>query len=443
MNRVVPGWCAGRPVTGSGGGGCARLRSPLAPTLALLIVHLTTLGGCQSLAPSRIDPDRHVLAVFANDLDTVPVTAASTRGYRDGSGWPVSLHTLARARRVVRDHGLHQVYAWPVRALDIYCVVLETPPGTSREALLARLQADPRVVRAQPVHSYRGMFRRMYDDPLFDVQFGEHRQTLESLHAVTRGAGVRVGIIDGQVDLSHPDLRGQLRARYGPTGANHHAMLRHGTAVAGVIAAAAGNNEGLVGLAPDARVSVYAACDTLAGAETRCTSVSLAEALEHAIADGSDVINMSLAGPRDWLLEQLLRTAHERDVVLIAAANPTAGPVPGAQSFPGSLPFVHAVGDRAGPWFTHPEQFSTLAGGGYQLFVGASMSAAGATGIATLLRSRRSAGETRAQLRHVLDADCDLIALLDRAAPVSPAPASAPDADPPLLAVSDDAHCRR
>lgn len=385
---------------------------------------LLLVAGCQSTPPTSVEPERQLLAVFANDLGAEPVTGASTRGYRGRTDWPVSLHTLVRARRVARDHELREIQAWPIRALGIYCVVLEVPPGTARQLLIRRLNGDPRVMQAQSVNQYQGMLGEAYDDPLFDVQFGEHGRTLESIHAITRGSGVRVAIIDGQVDVDHPDLRGQVRPRYADSMPEDRDMLRHGTAVSGVVAAAAGNSEGLVGIAPDAEVSVYAACRHVDGGTTRCTSVSLAQAIEQAVEDRSDVMNLSLAGPSDWLLERLLEHAHERDVLLIAAESHDEG-----HGFPASLPFVHAAGEESSPWFAQPARFSTLAGGGYQMFFGASMSAAGASAVATLLRSQRSARDTSEQLELLLGPDC------------SRAATRGSIHDPVLKALAEDVYC--
>jgi subtilisin family serine protease len=349
-----------------------------------------------------VPTERQVLVILDDEEAGHVLPAGSKRGYRGDAQWPVSLHARSDARRLARDHGLRELHAWPVAELALFCVVFQVPDSVSRQALIGRLDADSRVKRAQPVNEFQGMLSDRYDDPLFDVQYGEHKQVLESVHALTTGAGIRIGIVDGHVDSTHADLRGQIAHQFPPGKDTDLDGLRHGTAVAGVIAAAAGNGEGVVGLAPDATVSVYAACRHTSDRVTRCTTVSLAEAVEQAVADASDVINLSIAGPDDWLLERLLRHAHERGAMLVAAHNQQDP----QRSFPGSLPFVHAAGPDARPWFARQEQFSTRAGGGYQMFFGSSMSAAGVTGIAALLRTQWPGPETEAALDQLLRSGC-------------------------------------
>lgn len=367
----------------------------------LLVFALVPALGCQSAAHQPIPPEKQIIVVFTDTNRADPVTGASTRGYRGHSSWPVSLHTLARARRVARDHELRELESWPVPALQIYCVVLEVPGHTSRDALIERLNGDSRVQLAQPVHQYRLLLGEPYDDPLFDAQFGEHRPAVESIHTMTRGGGVHIAIIDGEVDADHPDLRGQVRRHAAAADPSDVSMLLHGTAVAGVVAAAAGNGEGLVGLAPDADVTVYGACRHRDGSQVRCTSISLALAIERATRDRADVLNLSLTGPADWLIRRLLEYAYQRGAVLVAATD-----VGSPHDFPASLPFVHAAGELAAPWFAQSTRFSTRAGGGYQVFTGSSMSAAGATGAAALLRSQRSVADTRTGLDTLLDSEC-------------------------------------
>jgi hypothetical protein len=366
-----------------------------------LLTWLTAACAIQPPLPS-VPTERQVLVIFTDDEAGHPLPAGSKRGYRGDAQWPVSLHARADAHHLGRTHGLRELHAWPIPQLALFCVVFQVPETLSRQELISRLDGDPRVERAQAVNEFQGMLSGPYDDPLFDAQYGEHKRVLESVHAHTTGDGVRIGIVDGYVDTAHVDLRGQIARQYPPQQDTSVDGLRHGTAVAGVIAAAAGNGEGVVGLAPDATVSVYAACRQTHNQVTRCSTVSLAEAIEQAIADASDIINLSIAGPDDWLLERLLRHAHERGSVLIAAYNQQDP----ERSFPGSLPFVHAASTGTGHWFAREEQFSTRAGGGYEVFFGSSMSAAGVTGIAALLRTQHSGPETEAILDDLLHSGC-------------------------------------
>ncbi len=381
------------------------MKRVLAVTLASLVV-----SAC-AVEPRALGsfPQREVLVVLKDDGGQ-PLPVGSKRGYRGDAAWPVSLHTLARAQGVARDHGLRRVDAWPIPPLGLFCVVLELADGQNRREVIEQLSTDPRVSQVQDVNEFHAMLSKAYNDPLVDLQYGSHEQELESVHAITTGTGVRIGIVDSNVDAQHEDLRGQIAAQFPSAREDDPQSLRHGTAVAGVIAAAGGNGEGVVGLAPGATVTVYAGCRETTGGAAGCTTVSLAKAIGRATEDHSDVINLSLAGPPDWLLERLLSYAHAHGAVIVAAYNDAAG-----QSFPASLSFVHSARPDAGPWFASQEQFSTRAGGGYQVFFGSSMSAAGVTGVAALLRTRWSEAETESILDTLLTSGC-------RAAGASDAP---------------------
>ena len=76
----------------------------------------------------------------------------------------------------------------------------------------------------------------------------------------SRGEGVRVAIIDTGVDASHPDLAGRVVKQENFVDGSKSGRDRHGTAVAGVIAAVENNSQGIVGIAPAARLYAMRAC---------------------------------------------------------------------------------------------------------------------------------------------------------------------------------------
>lgn len=166
----------------------------------------------------------------------------------------------------------------------------------------------------------------------------------------------------------------------------------HGTEVAGVIAANADNHQGIVGIAPKAVLSVYKACwyPPAPNAGARCNSFTLAKALAGIIDTDARIVNLSLGGPTDPLLNMLLAKLLSQGRIVITAMPPN-GVVDG---FPDSAPGVIVVrvsGASAAPpgVLSAPgnDILTTQPGGGYDFTSGSSMAAAHVTGIAALLLS--------------------------------------------------------
>jgi subtilisin family serine protease len=167
----------------------------------------------------------------------------------------------------------------------------------------------------------------------------------------------------------------------------------HGTAIAGVIGSAANNREGIVGVAPDVRIEALRACWPIGpnSAASRCTSFTLAQALEMAIRLEPRIINLSLAGPDDPLLARLLDEAIAHGIIVVAAepVSPSAD-----NAFPSSHPGVVAAGStepgnvRAGGYVLAApasEVLTTTPGSGYAFLSGNSLAAAHVSGVIALL----------------------------------------------------------
>ncbi|TMN21998.1 S8 family serine peptidase [Lentibacillus cibarius] len=109
------------------------------------------------------------------------------------------------------------------------------------------------------------------------------------------GKGVQVAIIDTGIDYNHPDLAANFAGGYDLVDLDDDPMetlpsegmpTQHGSHVAGIIAA----NGALQGVAPDADIYSYRGL----GPGGMGTSIQIIAALERAVEDGADVINLSL-----------------------------------------------------------------------------------------------------------------------------------------------------
>jgi len=186
----------------------------------------------------------------------------------------------------------------------------------------------------------------------------------------TVGTGVTVGVVDTGV-AAHPDLviaggantvPGENRNDYGDNGKSH------GTHVAGIIAARGTPPAGLRGVAPGVSLRAYR---VFAKGQGSASSFAIAKAVDVAVAEKCDLINMSLGGgPPDPVLKAAIDDAAAAgSLCIIASGNNDRSPV----SFPaiegkalavsatgrkGTFPTSAAAGDEvAAPYGTDKKNF--------------------------------------------------------------------------------------
>ncbi|MEO8670062.1 MAG: S8 family serine peptidase [Tahibacter sp.] len=348
----------------------------------------------------------NMIVVAVSDSPEPALGAGSSpRGYTNLSNYSGSDRALATAGAVARDFDLREVSAWTIEPLRLRCMAFEIKPDVDRAELLAQLQRDRRIRLAQPMHEFETLTAAAqttgrdpadssvpYNDPYIGLQ-----QNLSSIHAVraqqwTSGRDIEVAVIDTGLDAAHPDLLGRVKLQrdFIGHGSGSPATDRHGTQVAGVIAAVANNGVGIVGVAPQARISSYRACwPTSENAPTaHCNSYTLALAMGEALQSQARVINLSLGGPRDPLLEELVKLALHRGIVVVGAV-PQDG---STDSFPIGVPGVIAVGstgDVANPatiLLAPGHDILTLEPGGHFDYTsGSSLAAAHVSGAVALL----------------------------------------------------------
>ena len=246
------------------------------------------------------------------------------------------------AQQIARRNGLKLIESWPMPLLGVDCYVMRLPVGLSVEAAIAQVTRHPMVSWSQPVHEYHGQGGTgRQDDPLFKAAPAATSWRLADLHRIATGRGVSIAVIDSKVETSHPDLAGQFVAVKDFVSARETRPERHGTGVAGVIGAKRNNGVGIAGIAPGARLMALRACWQTGPSSraTVCNSLSLARALHFAVSNRAQVINLSLSGPNDPLLQKLTALAVAGRSTVVAAFDPN---LPGG-GFPASQPGVIAV----------------------------------------------------------------------------------------------------
>ena len=191
-------------------------------------------------------------------------------------------------------------------------------------------------------------------DPL--VRFQWHLPAMQAPAAwrVSRGAGVTVAVLDTGVAYEDrgpyrraPELpAARLVAGRDLVGGDPHPddvppsgeRRSHGTLMATIIAATAGNGVGGAGVAPEASIMPVRVLRPDRSGAARTIAAGLRFAADH----GAQVANLSIAGPAPSpVLRDAVRYATAKGVTIVAAAGNDGRP---AVSWPAAYPQVIAVG---------------------------------------------------------------------------------------------------
>lgn len=311
------------------------------------------------------------------------------RGRYNGSTWSKRI-----VSQISEEYNLKMLTDWPMTEIGIHCVVFRIPESASIANTIGSLNSDKRIGVVQRMHLFEVKGESQYRDPFYSWQSNLRSMRIGEVHAWTTGRDVSIAIIDTGADTTHPELRGQIYEIENFTEPVSPGFYNdaHGTAVAGVISARPNNNAGIVGIAPDAKLSVYKACWPEQTDEMKaiCNSFTLALAVNSAIRAEVDVLNLSLAGPEDPILRMLLEKAIDNGIVIVAA---DAGNDVNL-SFPASL--KHVIGVRSLENSSRPLKghsvlapgvniLTTLPNGKYGYVSGSSLASAQVSGIVALI----------------------------------------------------------
>nr|WP_320142351.1 S8 family serine peptidase [uncultured Cohaesibacter sp.] len=304
------------------------------------------------------------------------------------------------ASKIVSRFGLTLTAEWPLKSINVHCFVVKASQETDMDSLIARLQADEQIRTVQRMQDFNTLESR-YSDPLFPIQTALAQINAVAAQRYSTGYGVKIAVVDSSIDASHPDLSGRLTAPKDFVGDGQTVVAEeHGTAIAGIIAADVANATGIVGVAPKAQLTSLRACWQAPNMPGECNSFSLARALNFALLNGYDVINLSLGGPKDPLLEELIKAAIQKNIVVVAAWGEKE-----EASFPASVSGVIAAGGPTKASIPAPsvDVISTAPHNDYRYVSGSSVAAAHISGILALLLELHP-GLPAKTLAHVLHA---------------------------------------
>ncbi|MFZ5848526.1 MAG: S8 family serine peptidase [Actinomycetota bacterium] len=254
-------------------------------------------------------------------------------------------------------------------------------------------------------------------DPRRPDQWALNRLAAEQTWDNATGQGAVVAVVDTGVDGTHPDLTGQLTAAgfdfVTDSGDGRVDLNKHGTHVAGIVAAVQGNSVGVAGLAPQAKVMPIRVLD----ANGSGYNSDVAQGVTYAADHGADVINLSLGGSyADPVLQSAVNYALGKGVIVVAAAGnerTEGNPVTYPAAFPGVVAVAATTDADASSWFSNTGSYvdvaapgssilSTVPGGGYVKLNGTSMATPYVAATAALAVDGTDGALTSAQFESAL-----------------------------------------
>jgi len=325
-------------------------------------------------------------------------SASISSSYRRRGSYQSSAWSQRTTTQIGSEYNLQKLSEWPMTEVGIHCAVYLVPSGLSLEKTIDRLAKDKRIDIVQKIHQFQTKAHN-YNDPYYKLQSNMHAMQIGQAHGIATGRNVTIAMIDTGVDITHPDLNGQIgfNKNFASGISSSFSTDMHGTAIAGILVARTNNETGVIGVAPNAKLIALKACwpNHTASFDATCNSFTLALAVNTAIKLGVDILNMSLSGPQDPLLEILLNKAVEKGMIVVAA-DPDPGSSKDSERFPASLKNVISVQTlrmfdsnkkSQNQSINAPGEniLTTLPHGTYDFISGSSISAAHVSGIVALM----------------------------------------------------------
>lgn len=270
-----------------------------------------------------------------------------------------------------------------------------------------------------------------FADSWRDKEYWLNEYGISAAWQVSKGAGVKVAIIDSGVDGQHPDLKGAVVGGTDVSGSGDPngqksigAKPEHGTLVATLLAgrghasaspsaspssppsSGSGGPDGIVGVAPEAEILSVSAWLGSPNPAGKTDQEQIPQAVRWAVDNGAKVINISLGStspdwPQSW--DAAFLYAEQKDVVIVAAAGNRIGgnvQVGAPATIPGVLTVAGLDRNRTASVDASSQGISIgvsapaeklvggLPGGSYEDWAGTSGSAPLVSGVAALIRSK-------------------------------------------------------
>jgi hypothetical protein len=306
--------------------------------------------------------------------------------------------TDEQAEALGRRHGLRRLSSQPFPLIGATIGLFQITDGRSYERASSDFATADGVISVQRDFRYLLQEQKAVQVEGDPAQYALARLRLPEAHTLSHGVNVLVAVIDSRIDVRHPELANSVTDSFDALGSSDGPHV-HGTGIAGVIA----SHARLMGAAPSAHlIAIRAFGQGPVGAES--STFVILKALDHAVSEHAQIINMSFAGPKDSLVERAVNAVAARGILMIAASGNAGAKSP--PLYPAANPNVIAVSatDARDKLFeaSNRGSYIALAAPGaeiflpapdqkYQITSGTSFAAAYVSGVAALMLERNPA----------------------------------------------------
>ena len=317
---------------------------PLEKPPVLAPFALSTLPNINSINTAPLNELPTSLAITNNAGESLWLDVEVENGWRAVKGqWLLLANELSKQRLI--EHGAIIIAESRYPALDLALLRFNVPDALDSKQALSNLLTVEETTSLARNHIYQAQNKSIESIDRSANAMASKLDSNKSAKAfVSTGTpsvcdlDVKVGLVDSAIDANHSALKqADITAKsFLPDTINQSAQ--HGTAIASVLV---GKSEALMPLLPQAKVYsaqvFYQQSDYAQGA----TLSAIITGVNWLIEQNVNVINMSLAGPDNQILQRVLTAAMAKGVWVIAAAG-NEGPAAPAM-YPAAYQDVIAV----------------------------------------------------------------------------------------------------
>lgn len=263
----------------------------------------------------------HVLAASKEELDEDEFVVQQDRdGHLALSGeWLVLLNPDELVS--LTEHGFSANDIDHLDGLNKILARVEAPVGYSLARVKREISKFSSETRVDYNHLYETRSAKRHEKGR-----GIEPRTALDTAPFNLGEGLKIGMIDTRINKSLPVFQ-RARIRDKDFIDYKFTRPRHGTSVASILV---GESDGYRGLAPKAELYTASVFFNSPIGGERATTENLVQAIDWMVQNNVNVINMSLAGPPNAILQAAIKSAQKKGVIILAAVGndgPTAKPL--------------------------------------------------------------------------------------------------------------------